>query len=61
VGAFEAATLVALRPYDISDSRALSYALVAHALNFLPYVVVGPLLLRGTLRPESVETMRSMR
>jgi uncharacterized protein (TIRG00374 family) len=61
VGVFEAATLVALRPYDVSDSRALSFALVAHALNFLPYVVVGPLLLRGTLRPESVETMRSMR
>jgi uncharacterized protein (TIRG00374 family) len=49
VGVFEAATLVALRPYDVSDSRALSYALVWHALNFFPYIVAGPLLLRQTL------------
>jgi uncharacterized protein (TIRG00374 family) len=49
VGVFEAATVVALRPYHVSDSRALSYALVLHALNFLPYIVAGPILLRQTL------------
>lgn len=45
VGVFEAATLVALGAYGISDSRALSYALVLHVLNFLPYIVVGSLVL----------------
>jgi hypothetical protein len=50
VGVFEAATLVALKPYHITDSRALSFALVLHALNFFPYIVAGLLLLRGTLR-----------
>jgi uncharacterized protein (TIRG00374 family) len=50
VGTFEAATLVALKAYDVSDSQALSYALVAHAVNFLPYIVVGLLLLRGAIR-----------
>ena len=48
IGVFEAATLVALRPYGISDSEALSYALVLHALNFIPFVAIGFFLLRGT-------------
>lgn len=50
VGVFEAAVLVALRPYGISDSQALSYALVVHALNFVPFVAAGLFLLRGTVR-----------
>jgi glycosyltransferase 2 family protein len=41
LGVFEGATLVALRAYDISPSPALSYALVLHALNFLPFIVAG--------------------
>jgi uncharacterized protein (TIRG00374 family) len=41
VGVFEAATLVALRAYGIEDSLALAYAVVLHALNFFPFVVVG--------------------
>ena len=41
VGVFEAATLVALRAYGIDDSLALAYAVVLHALNFFPFVVVG--------------------
>ena len=50
IGVFEAATLVALNPYGVADSKALSFALVLHALNFIPYIVVGGLLLRGSLR-----------
>jgi uncharacterized protein (TIRG00374 family) len=46
IGVFEAATLVALGAYGISDSLALSYALVLHALNLVPYLVVGALVLR---------------
>src|SRR5205085_8190191 len=41
VGVFEAATLVALRAYDVPSSQALSYALVLHALNFLPFIAAG--------------------
>jgi uncharacterized protein (TIRG00374 family) len=47
VGVFEAAVLVALKAYGVPESRALSYALVLHALNFFPYVIAGVLLLQG--------------
>jgi len=41
LGVFEGATVVALGAYGIGDSRALSYALVLHALNVLPFIVIG--------------------
>jgi glycosyltransferase 2 family protein len=50
VGVFEAAVLVALRPYGVDDSRALSYAVVLHALNLFPYVVAGYVVLHGHTR-----------
>jgi glycosyltransferase 2 family protein len=40
-GIFEAATIAALAAYGVPTADALSYALVAHALHFLPYVLVG--------------------
>jgi uncharacterized membrane protein YbhN (UPF0104 family) len=46
VGLFEAATLVALRAYDVGDSRALAYAVVLHGLNFFPYVLAGLFILQ---------------
>lgn len=60
IGVYEAATLVALRPYGIPDSKALSFALVLHALNFFPYIVVGLLLFRGTLRSLFVRGSRGL-
>ncbi len=45
VGVFEASTLAATRVYGIEDSVGLSYAVVLHAVNFLPYVVVGLFIL----------------
>jgi uncharacterized membrane protein YbhN (UPF0104 family) len=45
IGVFEAATLVALLPYEIDRSTALSYALILHALNSLPFIVFGYLAL----------------
>jgi uncharacterized membrane protein YbhN (UPF0104 family) len=42
---FEQATLVALGAYGVSDSRALSYALVLHVVNFVPFVAVGLVVL----------------
>jgi glycosyltransferase 2 family protein len=41
IGVFEAAVLVALRAYGVDDSRALAYAVVLHALNFVPFVLAG--------------------
>jgi uncharacterized membrane protein YbhN (UPF0104 family) len=44
LGIFEAATVVALRPYGVDESHALSYAVVLHALNSLPFIAIGLVL-----------------
>jgi hypothetical protein len=55
VGVFEGATLIALKAYRIPHSPALSYALVLHLVNFVPFVIVGAFLLRYNSRhPRSV-------
>jgi uncharacterized protein (TIRG00374 family) len=41
LGAFEAAAVLALAAYGVQREDALSYALILHALNALPYIVVG--------------------
>lgn len=41
LGVFEAATLVALNAYGVPRTQAVSYALVLHAVNLVPYLVVG--------------------
>jgi uncharacterized protein (TIRG00374 family) len=41
LGVFEGATVLALAAYDVDESRALSFALVLHALNVLPFIVIG--------------------
>jgi uncharacterized protein (TIRG00374 family) len=46
IGVFEAATLTALRPFDIDRAQGLSYALVLHGLNVLPFIVLGYLALQ---------------
>lgn len=46
LGVFEGATVIALSAFGVDESLALSYALVLHALNLVPYVVVGGVLLR---------------
>jgi glycosyltransferase 2 family protein len=48
IGVFEAATLVALASFDASRSVALSYAVVLHLLNVVPYLLLGLLALRAT-------------
>jgi glycosyltransferase 2 family protein len=51
LGVFEAATVVALRAFDVPQAAALSYALVLHLLNLVPFLVIGAALLGpGTLR-----------
>ena len=46
VGVFEGGDAIALRAYDVPRAEALSYALVLHVLNFLPYVAAGAFLLQ---------------
>jgi glycosyltransferase 2 family protein len=46
VGVFEGAVLIALSAYGVPHSAALPYALVLHAVNFVPFIVVGALLLQ---------------
>ncbi len=50
LGVFEAATVVALRAFDVPQAEALSYALVLHLLNFAPFIVIGLVLLGPGLR-----------
>lgn len=45
VGVFEGAALIALKAYHVPYSSALPYALVLHLVNFVPYLVIGGLLL----------------
>jgi uncharacterized protein (TIRG00374 family) len=45
IGVFEAATVIALTAYAVPQAQALSYALVLHLLNLVPFLVVGAALL----------------
>jgi uncharacterized protein (TIRG00374 family) len=45
VGVFEGAVILALAAYHIPQERSLSFALVVHALNVLPFVAAGLLVL----------------
>lgn len=45
VGVFEAAVLVGLSPYGIPKAEGLSAALVLHALNIVPFLVAGAIVL----------------
>jgi glycosyltransferase 2 family protein len=56
IGVFEAATLTALRPFDVDRAHALSYALVLHGLNVVPFLIAGYLVLQHhALVPRSGE------
>jgi len=50
VGVFEGAALIALQAYGVPHSSALPYAVVLHLVNFIPYILVGALLLHHNSR-----------
>jgi uncharacterized protein (TIRG00374 family) len=52
LGAFEAAAVLALGAYSVQREDALTYALILHALNALPYIVVGYVALYVSTRTE---------
>jgi len=45
LGVFEAATVLALKPYGLTRTEALPYALALHALNAVPFIVAGAIAL----------------
>jgi uncharacterized membrane protein YbhN (UPF0104 family) len=62
IGIFEAAVLVALAPYGVDNAQALSGAVVIHVLTFVPFLILGPLALRGhatVVRREEVRAVES--
>jgi uncharacterized protein (TIRG00374 family) len=57
IGVFEAATVIALVTFDVPRAEALSYALVLHLLNLVPFLVAGAALLGpGALRRRRRDT-----
>ena len=50
LGVFEAAAVAALGAYGFSVEEALPYALVLHAVNVVPYLAAGAVLLPGETR-----------
>ncbi len=50
IGVFEGAVLIAMKAYGLTQSAALPYALILHLANFVPFIVVGVLLLRFNSR-----------
>jgi len=45
LGVFEAATIVALNAWHVPHAEALSYALVLHLFNLVPFLIIGAVLL----------------
>jgi uncharacterized protein (TIRG00374 family) len=50
IGVFEGAALIALKAYGVPHSEALPYALVLHAVNLVPYILAGVVLLHYNSR-----------
>ncbi len=57
VGVFEAAVLIALKPYGVPKSEGFSVALVLHLLNLIPYLAAGIVCLRLEARSKNVATI----
>jgi uncharacterized membrane protein YbhN (UPF0104 family) len=54
LGVFEAATIIALKAFDVPQAEALSYALVLHLLNLVPFLLIGA----GLLGPRALRARR---
>jgi uncharacterized protein (TIRG00374 family) len=61
VGVFEGAALIALGAYGVPHSTALPYAVVLHLVNFVPFVVVGAILLHHNSRHPLERTVQRPR
>jgi len=59
VGVFEGAALIGLSAFGVSHSTALPCALVLHAVNFVPFIVVGALVVHHNARHPARSAQRS--
>ena len=59
IGVYEAATILALSAYGVDESRALSFAVVLHGVNFFPYLIAAYLLIPRRTRDALVREVRS--
>jgi glycosyltransferase 2 family protein len=59
IGVYEAATVLALSAYGIDESRALSFAVVLHGVNFFPYFLAAYLLVPRRVRHGLVRHVQS--
>ena len=50
IGVFEGAALIALKAYHVPHAQALPYALVLHAVNLIPFLLAGALLVHYNAR-----------
>jgi len=50
IGVFEGAAILALKAYGLPKSTILPFALVLHAVNFVPFVLIGLFLLHYNAR-----------
>ena len=50
LGVYEGAALIGMKAYGLSHTAALPYALVLHLVNFVPFIVVGVVLLHHNSR-----------
>ena len=51
VGVFEVSGVLAVTAFGAPRSVALSYAVVLHVMNFLPYLALGPFAIRRSSVP----------
>jgi uncharacterized protein (TIRG00374 family) len=59
IGVYEAATVLALSAYGVDESRALSFAVVLHGVNFFPYFLAAYLLVPRRVRRGLVRHVQS--
>ena len=50
IGVFEAAGIAATKAYDVNSSEAFGYVLVLHALNLIPFLLAGLIVLGADTR-----------
>jgi uncharacterized protein (TIRG00374 family) len=54
VGVFEAAALLGLQAFGVSQTQALPFAVVLHLVNFVPFVLIGVALLQVNARQRGI-------
>jgi uncharacterized protein (TIRG00374 family) len=55
VGVFEAAALLGLQAFGVSQTQALPFAVVLHLVNFVPFVLIGVVLLQVNARSRGIK------